>query len=114
MTAKRWLYVFNFADPHDEKTNYLFDYDDALSSRDFWIEADDPQAAQRWGDNVATAFVAWMFEAAGASEEPWHQGWPGGKYGSWIEDQPEMLIPHPAQQVICIGQMPDFARLDEG
>lgn len=77
---ERYLYVFGYESPEEQKSNAL-QGTDFESSRAAFIQADSSDAALTWGQRLAGTFVHGLFNGDEAS-------WASDAFANWIETSP--------------------------
>jgi hypothetical protein len=101
---RRYLFRLGYESPEDLRVNEAHNSDFESSSA-VWIEASDEAAALEWGQQIAEAFVARLFQDAGEPEYSWKQT----GFAFWIEQEaPEAWSTLPST---VAGKMPDFDAL---
>lgn len=103
-----YLYIFGYEFPAQRLANDKHGWDDE-DSYAFFIEAESPDHALNWGEEVSEAFCKFLYEESG-----WRgaiPSWKADEYARWIESKPEVI--ESARQWgsprIAVGEMPDFA-----
>jgi hypothetical protein len=102
-----FLFIFGFESPSERLSNKSAGTD-FESSWAFWLEAENADAALRWGRQIAEEFVGRLFAQSGASGH----SWASGNFAHWICDDPAEMAEARGDTTIPAvrdRQMPDFS-----
>ncbi len=104
---EKFIYRFGYCTPMQLEANEVHGWDDE-SSGAFVVQAETSDAARRRGREVASAFVAWLFESGGCSQP---RPWTDAQFADWIEENPTAVFSEDdiqALPIVVVGEMPDF------